>query len=121
MVARALILLVRSYRRFVSPLFGPVCRFRPSCSAYGLEALRVHGAIRGSWLTIKRVGRCHPFTAGGYDPVPPPRNGAVPAGQAGGVDQAVRTGQVAEAETEHDDQAHVERRRLQWRPRGANR
>lgn len=108
-VAQALILPVRFYRRFVSPLFGPVCRFHPSCSAYGLEALQVHGAIRGGWLTIKRIGRCHPFTAGGYDPVPPSRAGAVPARQA------------PEALTGHDDRAPVERRRRQWRARGANR
>jgi putative membrane protein insertion efficiency factor len=114
--ARPLILLVRAYRRFVSPLLGPVCRFEPSCSAYGLEALRVHGAVRGGWLTVKRIGRCHPFTAGGYDPVPPSRDGAVPA-----VGETGRAGQVREAVTGHDDQAHVERRRRQWRARGANR
>jgi putative membrane protein insertion efficiency factor len=110
-VARPLILLVRGYRRYVSPLFGPVCRFQPSCSAYGLEALRAHGAVRGGWLTVKRIGRCHPFTAGGYDPVPP--------SHAAG--EAVRAGRADEALTGHDDQAHVERRRRQWRPRGANR
>ncbi|MBW8487075.1 membrane protein insertion efficiency factor YidD [Actinomadura parmotrematis] len=74
-VARALILLVRGYRRFVSPLLGPVCRFEPSCSAYGLEALQVHGALRGGWLTVRRISRCHPFNRGGFDPVPP-REGA---------------------------------------------
>ncbi len=64
-------LLISGYRRFISPLLGPVCRFYPSCSEYGLEAVRVHGALRGSWLAIRRIGRCHPFNPGGVDPVPP--------------------------------------------------
>lgn len=70
-VATLLILLVRAYRRFLSPLLGQQCRFQPSCSAYGLEALQVHGAPRGTWLTVRRIARCHPFNPGGYDPVPP--------------------------------------------------
>ena len=72
-VTWVLMLLVSAYRRFVSPLLGPTCRFEPSCSAYSLEALRVHGALRGSWLTVRRIARCHPFHPGGYDPVPPPQ------------------------------------------------
>jgi putative membrane protein insertion efficiency factor len=72
-IARLLMLLVAFYRRFVSPLLGPTCRFEPSCSAYSLEALRLHGALRGTWLTVRRIGRCHPFNPGGYDPVPPPQ------------------------------------------------
>ncbi|WP_019633680.1 membrane protein insertion efficiency factor YidD [Actinomadura atramentaria] len=76
--ARVLILLVRGYRRFLSPLLGQQCRFHPTCSAYGLEALHVHGALRGTWLTARRIGRCHPFNRGGYDPVPP-RGDAPPA------------------------------------------
>ena len=63
--------LVRAYQITVSPLLGPRCRFYPTCSHYALEALEMHGAISGSWLTLKRVGRCHPFCEGGYDPVPP--------------------------------------------------
>jgi len=62
--------LLTGYQRFVSPLLGPRCRFYPSCSAYALEAVRVHGALRGSWLAVRRLSRCHPFHAGGIDPVP---------------------------------------------------
>jgi putative membrane protein insertion efficiency factor len=68
--ARILLLPIRFYRAFIGPLLGPKCRFHPSCSAYGLEAITVHGALRGSWLTIRRIGRCHPFHPGGLDPVP---------------------------------------------------
>jgi putative membrane protein insertion efficiency factor len=66
-----LMLFVRGYRNFLSPLLPPSCRFTPTCSAYGLESLRVHGALKGSWLTVRRIARCHPFHPGGYDPVPP--------------------------------------------------
>ena len=68
--ARALIGLVRLYRRWVSPALPPACRFVPSCSAYAEEALRKHGAARGSWLAARRLLRCHPFGGSGYDPVP---------------------------------------------------
>ena len=74
-VARLLLVLLDGYRRWVSPLLGPRCRFAPSCSAYALEALEVHGAGRGTWLTLRRLGRCHPFHPGGHDPVPPARPG----------------------------------------------
>ena len=64
-----LLLLVRGYRRFVSPFLGARCRFAPSCSAYAEEALRRHGP-RGAWLALRRLGKCHPFHPGGHDPVP---------------------------------------------------
>ncbi len=69
-LARALIGLVRAYRRWVSPALPPACRFVPSCSAYAEEALAKHGAGRGSWLAARRLLRCHPFGGSGYDPVP---------------------------------------------------
>ena len=65
-----LIALLRGYRAVISPLYGQVCRYHPSCSAYALEAVQVHGSLRGSWLAVRRLGRCHPWAAGGYDPVP---------------------------------------------------
>jgi putative membrane protein insertion efficiency factor len=77
-VARALMLPIVFYRRFISPLFGPVCRYQPSCSTYAIVALRRHGALRGGWLAVRRIARCHPFHAGGYDPVPP-RRGEAPS------------------------------------------
>ncbi len=77
--ARVLALLLTGYRRFVSPLLGPRCRFYPSCSAYALEAVGVHGAARGSWLAVRRLLRCHPFHPGGLDPVPPRRAAAAPS------------------------------------------
>jgi uncharacterized protein len=72
-VTRALLLPIRFYRRFVSPALPPSCRFHPSCSAYAVEALTVHGPLRGGWLTIRRLGRCGPWHPGGLDPVPPAR------------------------------------------------
>jgi uncharacterized protein len=65
-----LVALLHVYQRFISPLLGPRCRFYPSCSAYALEAVQLHGALRGSWLAVRRLSRCHPFHAGGIDPVP---------------------------------------------------
>jgi len=67
---RALIGLVRGYRYFLSPWLGSSCRFEPTCSAYALQALEKHGATTGSVLTVTRIARCHPWCAGGHDPVP---------------------------------------------------
>ena len=67
--------LVRAYQLILSPFIGNQCRFHPSCSNYALEAIEVHGALKGSWLAARRLSRCHPFNAGGFDPVP----GAGPA------------------------------------------
>ena len=64
-----LILFVRFYQVFTSPLFPPTCRFTPTCSAYAIEAIQKKGPIRGLWMTIKRISKCHPFHPGGYDPV----------------------------------------------------
>ncbi len=63
--------LVGLYRRFVSPMLGDNCRYRPSCSEYTQDALRLHGSVKGSWMSVKRISRCHPWHDGGYDPVPP--------------------------------------------------
>ncbi|HEY4457814.1 MAG TPA: membrane protein insertion efficiency factor YidD [Pseudonocardiaceae bacterium] len=70
-VARLLVALIGVYRRWISPLFPPACRFYPSCSAYAVEAVTVHGALRGSWLAFRRLLRCGPWHPGGLDPVPP--------------------------------------------------
>lgn len=65
---------LRIYQRYVSPLKGaPSCRFHPTCSSYAIQAIEEHGALKGSWMGLKRVLRCHPFHPGGYDPVPPKR------------------------------------------------
>jgi len=64
-------LIIRFYQLFISPLLGPRCRFYPSCSSYTIEALQTHGILKGSWLAIKRISRCHPGNPGGVDPVPP--------------------------------------------------
>lgn len=86
MIARFLILLIRVYQKTLSPLLGPVCRFQPSCSRYAVGCLELHGAARGSWLTIRRLSRCHPFHPGGYDPPPLPKGQADSAlAEAGGA------------------------------------
>ena len=69
-MVRLLILPILFYRRFISPLFPPCCRFTPTCSAYAIEALQKHGTLKGSWLALRRILRCHPWGGSGYDPVP---------------------------------------------------
>ena len=78
-----LIGFIKGWRLVISPLYGNVCKFQPSCSAYGLEAVQRHGAFRGSALIVKRLGRCHPWSLGGYDPVP-----GTPAAQAWAAEQS---------------------------------
>ncbi|RMG17847.1 MAG: membrane protein insertion efficiency factor YidD [Deltaproteobacteria bacterium] len=62
--------LIRFYQRWISPLFPPTCRFHPTCSEYARQAVERYGPLRGTWMALKRLGRCHPFHPGGYDPVP---------------------------------------------------
>jgi uncharacterized protein len=69
--AKSLILLIRGYQRFISPLLGPHCRFQPTCSHYAIVAISRFGLLKGSWLMVKRILKCHPLHAGGEDPVPP--------------------------------------------------
>jgi putative membrane protein insertion efficiency factor len=64
------LVLLRGYKRFLSPLLPPMCRFEPTCSVYTIEAVEKYGVIRGCWLGARRLARCHPFNAGGWDPVP---------------------------------------------------
>jgi putative membrane protein insertion efficiency factor len=70
MSKQLLLILIKFYQFFISPLTGPNCRFYPTCSVYAVEAVQKYGSLRGSWLAAKRILRCHPFHAGGFDPVP---------------------------------------------------
>lgn len=69
-LAAGVIFIIRSYQVLISPLIGPRCRFYPSCSHYAIAAIRGHGPLRGCWLAVRRIVRCHPLNPGGYDPVP---------------------------------------------------
>lgn len=71
LIRRAVQAPIRFYRTFISPLKPPTCRFAPTCSAYALEAIEVHGALKGTYLAMVRICKCHPFHPGGFDPVPP--------------------------------------------------
>ncbi|WP_413774961.1 membrane protein insertion efficiency factor YidD [Actinocorallia sp. A-T 12471] len=102
-VAWVLIAFVRGYRKVISPMLPPTCRFAPSCSAYGLEALQVHGAFYGTWLIIRRIARCHPFHPGGYDPVPAHR---AETGRADSRADKGSGGDAADSRTAADSSAH---------------
>lgn len=78
LVSRTLILIVRFYQVAISPMLPAACRFTPTCSQYAIEALRLHGPLRGSWLALRRILRCHPWGGSGYDPVPPAKKHAGP-------------------------------------------
>jgi putative membrane protein insertion efficiency factor len=80
MIGRALIAALRVYKRFISPLLGPRCRFAPSCSEYAMEAIARFGPIKGGWLALRRIGRCHPLHPGGHDPVPEKPSPTPPTG-----------------------------------------
>ena len=67
---RLLVLVLRGYQYVLRPMMGSHCRFYPSCSDYAMQAIERHGSLRGTWLTVRRIGRCHPYHPGGFDPVP---------------------------------------------------
>ncbi|CAM3249321.1 membrane protein insertion efficiency factor YidD [Filibacter tadaridae] len=67
---KVLMTFIKLYQKIISPILPPSCRFYPTCSHYGLEAIEKHGALKGSWLAVRRISKCHPFHEGGFDPVP---------------------------------------------------
>ena len=83
MMQSLLMTLVRGYRLLLSPWLGSSCRFEPTCSVYSLHALELHGAARGSYLTLHRLVRCHPWCVGGHDPVPPALFSSLPTSNSG--------------------------------------
>jgi uncharacterized protein len=89
MLAKLLLALIRVYQatlsKFLFAVFGPVCRFEPSCSRYAAACISGHGALRGSLLSLKRLCKCHPFHPGGYDPPPPPRLGPSSTAEDGAI------------------------------------
>jgi putative membrane protein insertion efficiency factor len=83
-LARLLLVAIRAYQRWISPIRPPACRFTPSCSAYAVTAVERHGAVRGGWLATRRLLRCGPWHPGGHDPVPPAVDSRGSAAQSGG-------------------------------------
>ncbi|URR34921.1 membrane protein insertion efficiency factor YidD [Thermosynechococcus sp. HN-54] len=77
-LSKVLLFLIRAYQRWISPLFLPTCRYTPTCSAYAVEAIARFGAVKGTYLAARRILRCHPFAAGGYDPVPDLHSDSLP-------------------------------------------
>ncbi len=75
MIRSAMLGLIRFYQKGISPFTPPACRFTPTCSVYAAEAVEIHGPLKGMWLAIRRLGRCHPLGGKGFDPVPPSRPG----------------------------------------------
>lgn len=69
-MTRLLLIFIKAYQYLISPMLGPSCRFTPTCSEYAAQAVKKYGAIKGVWMSVKRVGRCHPWHDGGYDPLP---------------------------------------------------
>jgi len=70
LVKKIFIKMIRGYQRYISPMTGPHCRYTPTCSQYAIEALEKYGVVKGLWLSVRRILRCHPWAEGGYDPVP---------------------------------------------------
>jgi putative membrane protein insertion efficiency factor len=86
-----LIWLIRGYRMFISPLYLPTCRFQPTCSMYAIQAIERFGVLRGGWMAIWRILRCHPFHPGGYDPVPEAAGGVGEQGSSASLREATPT------------------------------
>ena len=106
-----LIGLLKAYRFLISPLYGNVCRYYPSCSAYALRAVEVHGAVKGVWLAARRLMRCHPWAPGGYDPVP-----GTPEFDEEMRDIAARSGTMEQFAHNHGREAGAEAHRRSDRP-----
>lgn len=103
MLRRVLVALIRFYRIGISPWTPASCRFHPTCSAYAEEAVRRHGGLKGAWLAVRRVGRCHPWGGSGYDPVPPGSSEAEAQGKDDGRDGSeLRNDGVDESEAVGD-------------------